>query len=42
MVAVITQHIDVWTSAQIKKNNVGRGSNGKQTAYGIKKLRELI
>ncbi len=42
MAEVITEHLDVWTSAQIKKNTVGRGSNGKQTAYGIKKLRELI
>jgi type I restriction enzyme S subunit len=42
MTDIITQHLDVWTSAQIKKNTVGRGSNGKQTAYGIKKLRELI
>ena len=42
MTDIITQHLDVWTSAQIKKSTVGRGSNGKQTAYGIKKLRELI
>jgi len=42
MVNMITNHLDVWSSAQIKKNTVGRGSNGKQTAYGIKKLRELI
>jgi len=42
MTDIIAQHLDIWTSAQIKKNNVGRGSNGKQTAYGIKKLRELI
>ena len=44
---LITNNLDVWTSAQIKKNNVGRGTlrqtqGGKQTAYGIKKLRELI
>jgi type I restriction enzyme, S subunit len=39
---LITNSLDVWTSAQIKKNTVGRGSNGKQSAYGIKKLRELI
>lgn len=42
MVDIITQHLDVWTSAQLTKNSVGRGSNGKQMAYGIKKLRELI
>lgn len=39
---VITKHIDVWTSAQMTKSTAGRGTNGKQTAYGIKKLRELI
>jgi type I restriction enzyme, S subunit len=42
MVDVITKHIDVWTSAQMTKSTAGRGTNGKQTAYGIKKLRELI
>ena len=42
MADVITQHIDVWTTAQLTKSTVGRGNNGKQTAYGIKKLRELI
>ena len=42
MVDVITQHIDVWTSVQMTKSTAGRGTNGKQTAYGIKKLRELI
>jgi restriction endonuclease S subunit len=39
---LITNNLDVWTSAKITKNTVGLGSNGKQTAYGIKKLRELI
>jgi len=38
----VTDNIDVWTSAYINKSTVGRGSNGKQEAYGIKKLRELI
>ena len=42
---LITEHIDIWTSAQETKTNGGRGrgngSNG-QTQYGIKKLRELI
>jgi type I restriction enzyme S subunit len=42
MVDVITKHIDVWTSALMTKSTAGRGTNGKQTAYGIKKLRELI
>ena len=39
---LITNNLDVWTSAQMSKSSVGRGNNGKQTAYGIKKLRELI
>ena len=39
---IITKNIDVWTSAQMTKSTAGRGTNGKQTAYGIKKLRELI
>ncbi|MGZ5054782.1 MAG: restriction endonuclease subunit S [Methylobacter sp.] len=42
MTDVITQHLDVWTSAIASKATAGRGSNDKQTAYGIKKLRELI
>ena len=45
MVDLITEHIDVWTSAQTPKTNGGRGraktTNG-QTLHGIKKLRELI
>jgi len=45
MVNLITEHIDIWTSAQIQKANGGRGrgknSNG-QSPHGIKKLRELI
>ncbi len=39
---VITNNIDLWTSALLTKSTAGRGSNGKQEAYGIKKLRELI
>ena len=39
---VITNNLDIWTSALLTKSTVGRGSNGKQEAYGIKKLRELI
>ena len=46
MVDPITEHMDIWTSAQVpKKTNGGRGrsSNGNgQGIYGIKKLRELI
>jgi len=38
----ITDNMDVWTSAILKKSASGRGSNSKQEAYGIKKLRELI
>ena len=42
MPEVITDHLDVWTSTLLTKSAVGRGSNGKLEAYGIKKLRELI
>jgi len=44
MINLITDHMDIWTSAQTQKTNgVGRGNhsaNAKQ--HGIKKLRELI
>jgi len=39
---VITDNIDIWTSAVVTKKSVGRGSSKKKKAYGIKKLRELI
>lgn len=39
---VITENLDLWTSAILNKSTAGRGNNGKQEAYGIKKLRELI
>ena len=39
---IITNNIDIWTSAIEKKKAVGRGSSKKHTLYGIKKLRELI
>jgi type I restriction enzyme, S subunit len=45
MVNPITDHIDIWASAQTPKSGVGRGNgngSGNQKAYGIKKLRELI
>jgi len=42
MTDVITEHIDIWTSAIVTKKSVGRGSGKKQEAYGIKKLRGLI
>ncbi len=39
---LITDHIDLWTSAIENKSSSGRGSSKKQGLYGIKKLRELI
>lgn len=42
MTEVITNNLNLWTSALLTKSSAGRGSNGKQEAYGIKKLRELI
>ncbi len=41
---LITEHLDIWTSARKPKSNGGRGnsSTNGQTIYGIKKLRELI
>ena len=39
---LITQHIDIWTSALQTRSTAGRGRNGKIDLYGIKKLRELI
>ena len=42
MTEVITNNLDLWTSALRTKSTAGRGSNGKLEAYGIKKLRELI
>lgn len=40
--SLITQHMDLWTSAISRKNSTGRGSKQKYELYGIKKLRELI
>jgi type I restriction enzyme S subunit len=45
MIAVeklLTDHLDLWTSAIKRKSTVGRGSSKKIGLYGIKKLRELI
>lgn len=44
MQSLITDHIDIWTSAQTQKmNGNGQGNgNTNQNLYGIKKLRELI
>ena len=39
---LITEHIDIWTSAVKTKSISGRGSSKKLELYGIKKLRELI
>jgi type I restriction enzyme S subunit len=39
---LITQHIDIWTTAIKQKSSAGRGSSNKYSLYGIKKLRELI
>lgn len=38
---LITQHLDVWTSATTQAAS-GRGKNGKVELIGIQKLRELI
>ncbi|MFT5717676.1 MAG: type I restriction enzyme S subunit [Oleiphilaceae bacterium] len=40
--SLITQHIDIWTTAIEQKSSAGRGSSKKFSLYGIKKLRELI
>lgn len=39
---LITDHIDLWTSAIENKSSSGRGGSKKKSLYGIKKLRELI
>ncbi|EJL6632415.1 restriction endonuclease subunit S [Vibrio cholerae] len=39
---LVTDHIDIWTSALQAKSSSGRGSGKKHELYGIKKLRELI
>lgn len=39
---LITDHIDIWTSAVKTKSTSGRGSSKKLELYGVKKLRELI
>ena len=42
MHTLITDNLDTWTSAIKSGSSRGRGSNKKQSLYGIKKLRELI
>ncbi|UTV97926.1 restriction endonuclease subunit S [Marinomonas rhizomae] len=39
---LITEHINIWSSAIKRKSSSGRGSSKKIELYGIKKLRELI
>ncbi len=39
---LVTENIDVWTSAVQTKSGVGRGNRKKLNLYGIKKLRKLI
>jgi len=38
----ITNNLALWSSALVDKSSAGRGSNERQEAYGIKKLRELM
>lgn len=40
--ALVTDHLDLWTTALKRKSTAGRGSSSKVELYGIKKLRELI
>ena len=42
MPEVITDNLDLWSSALLTRSTAGRGNNSKLEAYGIKKLRELI
>ncbi|EJG1535583.1 TPA: restriction endonuclease subunit S [Vibrio parahaemolyticus] len=39
---LITEHIDIWTSAVKARSTSGRGSSKKLELYGVKKLRDLI
>jgi type I restriction enzyme S subunit len=39
---LITDHLDLWTSAIRRKSAPARGSSSKVELYGIKKLRQLI
>lgn len=39
---LITEHLEIWTSATEKKSGAGRGNGGTVSLYGIQKLRELI
>ncbi|QIO52953.1 restriction endonuclease subunit S [Rhizobium leguminosarum bv. trifolii] len=39
---LLTDHLDLWTSAIARKSSAGRGRSGKFSLYGIEKLRALI
>ena len=40
---LITEHMDIWTAADTgKRSGRGRASGNAGSAYGVKKLRELI
>ncbi|WP_246072337.1 restriction endonuclease subunit S [Catenovulum sediminis] len=39
---LITEHLDIWTTAIEQNSSSGRGSSKKFSLHGIKKLRELI
>ena len=40
---LITEHLDIWTTADTeKKSGRGRSSGSAGSVYGVKKLRELI
>ena len=39
---LITEHLDIWTTAIEQKSSAGRGSSKKFSLHGIKKIRELI
>jgi len=40
--ALITDHLDLWSGAAMKKSSSGRGGNNKIELTGVKKLRGLI
>lgn len=39
---LVTQHLDLWTTAIKRRSTAGRGSSSKVELYGVKKLRELV
>jgi len=41
-VSLLTDNLNIWSSATQTRKGVGRGSSKKLNLYGIKKLRELI